>query len=80
MKTMTKKQLQKAWEKVTREARKRSKLGKRLKNKKIPMLGELLLFAQVLLSKIEAGENRDFNSIIYKKTMNFYCKQMKSYA
>ena len=77
---MTKKQLQKAWKKVTCETHKRLKLGERLKDKRISLLSELLLFAQVLLSKIEAGQNRSFNSMIYKKTMNFYCKQMISYV
>lgn len=64
---MTKAQRQLAWEKVVRETHKRAKLG------------ELLLIAGALLEKIERGKNKKFNAIIFKKTMNFYCKQMKKY-
>ena len=77
---MTKKQLQKEWEKVISETHKRSTLGEHLKDKKISLLGDMLLFTQVLLSKIEAGENIAFNSLIYKKTINFYYMQMKKYV
>jgi len=77
---MTKKQLQKEWKKVISETNKRLKLGERLRNQKISLLGDLLLFAQALLGKIEVGENSVFNSIIYKKTINFYCAQMKKYV
>ena len=74
---MTKSPIQLAWRKVIRETHKRPKLGERLKNKEILRLGDLLLFAQVLLDKIEAGENNTFNSTLYRKTMNFYCAQMQ---
>ena len=77
---MTKKQLQKEWEKVISETHKRSKLGKRLKDKNISLLGNLLLYAHVLLDKIEVGDNTAFNEMIYKKTLNFYCGQMKKYG
>lgn len=77
---MTKSQIQLTWKRVIRETHKRSKLSGRLKDKKISPLGDLLLYAQVLLDKIEAGENNTFNSIIYKKTINFYCAQMKKYV
>lgn len=77
---MTKKQIQIEWKKVIRETHKRSKFGDRLKNKNIILLGELLLYAQALLAKIEGGENNAFNSSIYKKTMNFYCAQVKEYV
>lgn len=77
---MTKKQLQKEWGKEFCEIHKRSKLGERLKDKNISLLGEVLLCAQVLLDKIEAGENSAFNAMIYKKTINFYCTQMKKYV
>lgn len=77
---MTKSQIQSAWRKVISETRKRPKLGERLKDKNISRLGDLLLFAQVLLDKIETGKNTAFNEIIYKKTINFYCERMKKYA
>jgi len=77
---MRKKQLDLAWEKVISETHKRSKLGEQLKNKEISRLGDLLLLAQVLLGKIETGENNTFNSMIYKKTINFYCAGMKKYV
>ena len=53
---MTKKQLQKEWNKMIDETHKRSKLGEHLKDKNILLLGDLLLYAQVLLGKIETGE------------------------
>lgn len=77
---MTKSQIQLAWKKVICETHKRPRLGDRLKDKNISQLGELLLYVQVLLNKIEASENNTFNSILYKKTMNFYCTQMKEYV
>ena len=77
---MNKRQLYLSWEKVIRETHKRSILGDRLKDKNIILLGELLLYAQALLTKIEANENVVFNSMIYKKTMNFYCTRMKNYV
>ena len=77
---MTKSQIQLAWKKVAREARKRSNLGEHLKDKNISLLGDLLLYAQVSLDKIETGENAAFNAIIYKKTINFYCGQMRKYG
>ncbi|MBI3335646.1 MAG: hypothetical protein HY001_04065 [Candidatus Portnoybacteria bacterium] len=77
---MTKKQLQREWNRTINETHKRSKLGERLKNKNVSLLGDLLLYAQVLLDKIEVGENTTFNEMIYKKTINFYCSQMKKYA
>ena len=77
---MTKSQIQLAWKKIICETHKRSMLGKQLKNKKISRLGALLLFAQILLDKIEADENSVFNSILYEKTVNFYCAQMNKYV
>lgn len=77
---MTKSQIQLARKKVIRETHKRSELGERLKDKNISQLGTLLLFVQVLLNKIEADENSVFNSILYKKTMDFYCAQMNKYV
>ena len=77
---MTKTQIQLAWDKVISETHKRPKLGERLKDKEISQLGDLLLFTQALLGKIEAGENNIFNIKIYKKAMSFYCEQMKKYV
>ncbi len=77
---MTKKQIQSAWKRIISETHKRPKLGERLKDKNISRLGDLLLHAQVLLDKIEAGENSVFNEMIYKKTIKFYCAQMKKYV
>lgn len=77
---MTKSQIQLAWKKVINETHKRSKIGKRLRNKEISRLGDLLLFAQVILDKIEAGENNISNSTLYRKTINFYCAQMKKHV
>ena len=77
---MTKSQIQLAWEKIIRETRKRPNLGERLKEENISRLGDLLLSAQILLSKIEAGENVAFNEMIYKKTVDFYYVQMKKHV
>lgn len=77
---MTKLQTQSAWRKIICETHKRPKLGEHLKDKNISQLGDLLLFAQVLLEKIDTGENNTFNSALYRKTINFYCTQMKKYA
>jgi hypothetical protein len=77
---MTKLQIQLEWEKITRETHKRSKLGERLKGENISQLGDLLLYAQALLNKIETDKNITFNEMIYKKTINFYCTQMKRYV
>lgn len=76
---MTKTQIQLAWDKVISETHKRSKLGERLKEEKISLLGDLLFSSGTLLEKIERGENTIFNTMIFKKTMNFYCERMKKY-
>ncbi len=81
---MTKSQIQLAWKKVIEETHKIPDWDSLQRNsrpyQKVVMLRELILFCQVLLGKIEAGENAAFNEIIYKKTINFYCTQMKKYA
>jgi len=81
---MTKKQLQLAWKKVIKEIHNipdRDAFKRNLKQyQKIIMLRELILFCQVLLGKIETGGNTVFNTIIFKKTINFYCAQMKKYV
>lgn len=77
---MTQRQLQKEQKRVINEIHKRSGMGELLKDKKISLLGDVLLCAQVLLEKIETGENSVFNGMIYTKTINFYFTQMKKYA
>lgn len=77
---MTKKQLQKEEEKVICGIHKRQKVGGQPRGKDISRFLDMLLIMQVLLGKIEAGENTAFNAMIFKKTANFYCLQMKKYA
>jgi len=76
---MTKSQIRLARKKVMSEIHKRSRLGARLREKEISRLGDLLFCSQILLNKIESGENKVFNALIFGKTMNFYCEQMKKY-
>ena len=76
---MTKTQIKLAWDKVISETHKRPKLGEKLKEEKISLLGDLLLTSSALLEKVERGENERFNVMIFKKTMSFYCEQMKKY-
>ena len=81
---MTKLQLQSAWKKVIKETHKIPDWDALKRNsrryQKVVMLRELILFCQVLLGKIEMGENIAFDAIIFKKTMNFYCTQIRRYA
>jgi len=81
---MTKSQIQLAWEKVIKETHKIPDWDALKKDSKqhqrVVGLRELILFCQVLLGKIEMGENVAFNEIIYRKTIKFYCEQMKEYV
>jgi len=81
---MTKPQIQSAWKKVLKETHKIPDWSALKRNsrqyQKVVMLRELILFCQVLLVKIEAGENTAFNAIILKKTMNFYRTQIRRYV
>ncbi len=81
---MTKSQIQLAWKRVIKETHKIPDWDALKRNskqyQKVVILRELILFCQVLLGKIETGENTVFNEIIYKKTINFYCTQMKKYV
>jgi len=81
---MTKSQIKKSWEKVIDETHKLPNWEIIKKNKeqyqRVVSLRELLLFCQVLLNKIESGENNALNSLIFNKTINFYCEQMGKYA
>ena len=81
---MTKSQIQLAWKKVIKETHKipdwnaLQRVPKQYQ--RVVGLRELILFCQVLLGKIEIGENIAFNEIIYKKTIKFYCEQIKEYV
>jgi len=77
---MTGLQMQLAWKKVTKETHKRSKLNCKLNNINALQLGNLLLYAQILLSKIEVSKDTAFNEMIYKKTIRFYCTQMNKHV
>ncbi len=81
---MTKSQIQLAWRKVIKETHKIPDWNALKRNsrqyQRVAMLRELVLFCQVLLGKIEIGENIAFNTIIFKKTMNFYCTQIRKYV
>lgn len=81
---MTKSQIQSAWKNVIRETHKIPHWGTLKKGPKeyrsVVLLRELLLFCQVILNKIDSGENNEINSLIFNKTINFYCRQMKKYA
>jgi len=81
---MTKLQIQSAWKKVIKETYQIPDWDALKRNsrqyQKVVILRELILFCQVLLGKIETGENAAFNAIIFKKTMNFYCTQIRRYA
>jgi len=78
---MTKSQIQSAWRKVIKEIRRVpdwSMLKRNSKQyQKVVILRELILFCQVLLEKIEMGENITFNTIIFKKIFDFYYIQMR---
>ncbi|MCX5783784.1 MAG: hypothetical protein NTW04_05035 [Elusimicrobia bacterium] len=76
---MTESEIRLGWKQIISETRKRTKLGVRLGERKISRLGDLLFISQVLLGRIMAGENNAINSLVFRKTMNFYTKQMKKY-
>ena len=81
---MTKSQIQSAWKKVIKETHNIPDWETCKRNtkqyQKVVMLRELLLFCQVLLNKIESGENNTINNLVFTKTLNFYCVQMEKYA
>lgn len=81
---MTGSQIQSAWKKVLKETHRIPDWDMLKRNpiqyRKVVANRELILFCQVLLGKIENGENMALNSLILKKTMNFYCAQTKRYA
>lgn len=81
---MTKSQIQLAWREVIKETRRIPNWDILKRNsrqyKKVVMLRELILFCQVLLAKIETKENLAFNSLIFKKTFDFYRTQIRKYV
>ena len=81
---MTKSQIQLAWEKVIGETHRVPNWNTLKRNsrqyQRVVILRELILFCQILLGKIEIGEDPTFNAIIFKKTINFYCTQIKDYV
>lgn len=74
IKIMTKKQLHKEWKKIIREVHDKPKCITPYP-KKIVFVRELLLFAQVILGKLEDKENVLFNSELYQKIMTEYYRQ-----
>ena len=81
---MTKSQIQSAWKRVIEETHKLPNWDELKRNPKryqeVVILRELILFCQMLLRKIEAEENTAFNTIIFRKTMNFYRTQIRKYV
>ncbi len=79
---MDKFNLKKSWEWVIKETHKIPNWEEIDRNskkyQKIIMLREIILFCPNFLNKIESGENKKFNVLIFKKYMSFYCKEMKN--
>lgn len=71
---MIKKQLQKEWVKIIKEVHNKPKCQTPYPSK-IVMARELLLIAQIILQKIENGQQIRFHEEIYNKTMNEYNRQ-----
>jgi len=71
---MTKKQLQKEWNKIITEVHDRPKCRTPYPQE-VVLARELLLLAQVLLGKLEDKENVLFNSELYQKTITEYYRQ-----
>jgi len=71
---MTKKQLQKEWEKIIKEVHDKPKCRTPYP-KQVVLVRELLLFAEVFLAKIENKDNILFNSEVYQKVMAEYYRQ-----
>ncbi len=81
---MTKSQIRLAWRKVIRETHKIPDWDSLKRNskqyRKVVILRELILYCQVLLGNMETGENVAFNTVIFKKTFDFYCSQIRKYV
>ena len=71
---MTKKQLQKEWNKIITEVHDKPECITPYPEK-VVFVRELLLLAQVLLGKLEDKENVLFNSELYQKTVTEYYRQ-----
>lgn len=64
--------LPKEWQKLIKEIHKKSKKSEGLR--------ELLFIAQIILIKIEKGQNRLFNELIYDKIMTECCPKKVLYG
>lgn len=71
---MTKKQLQKEWNKVIKEVHCKPKCQSPFPNP-VARARELLLFAEVALAKIENDGKPEFYQELYKKIMPEYYRQ-----
>ncbi len=71
---MAKQQLQKEWKKIIKEVHDRPNC-KIAYPKQVVFIRRLLLFAEVLLEKIENKENVLFNSVLYQRVMAEYYRQ-----
>ena len=69
--------LQEKWKEITREINIIPNFNVPYK-KEIIATRELLLFAQLILSKIEMGDNINFHENLFSKIMSKYYKQKKS--
>ena len=68
---MTKKQLQKEWQKLIHEIQKKLEIDAPYSSN-IVRTRELLLLSQVELAKVETGENKKFHTEIYQNIMKYY--------
>ena len=74
---MTKGQLQKEWKKIISEVHSKPKVEAPYPPK-VVIARELLLFAEVALGKIEAGDKAAFYQELYEKIMPEYYRQKTS--
>jgi len=75
---MTKREIQKGWERIRLETLENKPKIEGSYPKGVTRMRELLLFAQVALGKIGAGENIALNEKLYQKTMNFHELQTRN--
>jgi hypothetical protein len=69
---MTKREIQKEWERIGFETLENKPKIESPYPRAVMRMRELLLFAQVALGKVEAGENIVFNEELYQKTVSVY--------
>ena len=81
---MTKKQTRKLWQRIVKEFKRVPNWEKIKKNQKdyekAVLLRDLLFNCRVILERIESGNNVKFNTLIFNKSMYFYCKETKKYV